>query len=48
MVVDGLPIVTAENKPRLLKVLLKRMAPVGKTKEEAVFMPMNEENKSEG
>ncbi|KAI9739769.1 MAG: Translation initiation factor 3 subunit b [Cirrosporium novae-zelandiae] len=48
VVLDGLPVVPAEKKPQLLKFLLKKLKTVGNTSEDAIFMPMNDANKSEG
>lgn len=48
MVVDGLPVVPEESKSKLVKFLTKRLNTVGKTKEDAVFMPMNDNGMSEG
>ena len=48
VVIDGLPIVNVETKSKLVRILLKRMATIGKTREDAIFMPMNDEDKSEG
>ncbi len=48
MVVDGLPIVEEERRQKLIKVLLKRLNTAGKTKEDAVFMPLGDDNKTEG
>jgi hypothetical protein len=48
VVIDGLPIVPAESKPKLVKFLLKKLNTVGNTSEDAVFMPMNDQNMSEG
>ncbi|KAK2798844.1 Translation initiation factor 3 subunit b [Emmonsiellopsis sp. PD_5] len=48
VVIDGLPIVPEENKPRLIKFLLKKLNTVGRTSDDAIFMPMNENNMSEG
>ena len=46
VVVDGLPAVTEEQKPKLVKFLMKKFNSVGKTQEESVFMPMGEDGKS--
>jgi translation initiation factor 3 subunit B len=46
VVVDGLPKVTEELKPRLLKFLLKKLNTVGKTREENVYMPMGDDGQS--
>jgi hypothetical protein len=48
VVIDGLPIVPAESKPKLVKFLLKKLNTVGNTSEDAVFMPMNDQNMSDG
>ncbi|ORY66602.1 eukaryotic translation initiation factor 3 subunit B [Pseudomassariella vexata] len=46
VVIDGLPEVTEEQKPKLVKFLLKKLNSVGKAKEENVYMPMGEDGKS--
>ncbi|KAK4553031.1 Translation initiation factor 3 subunit b [Recurvomyces mirabilis] len=49
VVVDGLPKVPPGSKDKLVKFLLRKLVGFGKTKEENVFMPMNEEgDMSEG
>lgn len=48
VVIDGLPVVPADNKQKLVKFLLKKLNTVGKTREDAIFMPLNDENMSEG
>ena len=48
VVIDGLPIVPAENKPKLVKFLLRKLNSVGKTREDAIFMPINDTGESEG
>lgn len=50
VVVDGLPIVTEEQKPKLVKFLLKSLVKVGQVKEgeESVHMPIGDNGKSEG
>ena len=48
VVVDGLPIVTEDKKPQLIKFLLKKFKPLGKTSESAIFMPLDNDKKSEG
>ena len=48
VVIDGLPIVPAENKSKLTKFLLKKLKTVGETSEDAVFMPLNDQDQSEG
>ena len=48
-VVDDLPKVSAEKKPQLTKFLLKKLNQFGKTSEDAIYMPINEEtNESDG
>jgi translation initiation factor 3 subunit B len=48
VVIDGLPKVTEDNKPKLVKFLLRKLVAAGKTKEENVFMPMDEETGQSG
>lgn len=48
VVIDGLPIVPAESKTKLVKFLLKKLNSVGNTSEDAIFMPMNDQNMSDG
>ena len=48
VVIDGLPVVPEDSKQKLVKFLLRKLNSVGKTKEDAVFMPMNENGMSEG
>ncbi|MCJ1377361.1 Translation initiation factor 3 subunit b [Xylographa soralifera] len=48
VVVDGLPIVSEDSKQKLVKFLMKKLNGVGKTKEDAIFMPVNENNMTEG
>ena len=49
VVVDGLPIVTEDNKPKLVKFLTKRLNEVGKAKADQIFMPIDEATgKSQG
>ena len=47
VVIDGLPEVTEEQKPKLVKFLLKKLNTVGKTREDLIFMPMGEDGKSQ-
>lgn len=44
VVVDGCPVVSEENKPRLIKFLCKKLGEAGRTKPDAVFMPVNGES----
>jgi translation initiation factor 3 subunit B len=46
IVIDGLPQVTEEQKPKLLKFLMKKLVQVGKVREDSIFMPMGEDGKS--
>ena len=48
MVIDGLPIVAEAQKEKLVKFLLKKLNSVGRTKEDAVFMPLGDNGMSEG
>ena len=45
VVVDGLPEVTEDTKPKLIKFLLRKLNAVGKTKDD-IFMPIGEDGKS--
>jgi translation initiation factor 3 subunit B len=46
VVLDGLPQVTEDQKPKLLKFLLKKLNTVGKTREDLIFMPIGDDGKS--
>ncbi|SPN96571.1 probable Eukaryotic translation initiation factor 3 subunit B [Cephalotrichum gorgonifer] len=46
VVVDGLPEITEEQKPKLVKFLMKKFNTVGTVREESIFMPMGENEKS--
>lgn len=46
VVVDGLPTVTEEQKPKLVKFLLKKLNTVGKAREDQIYMPMGDDGKS--
>lgn len=48
VVVDGLPVVTEEQKPKLVKFLLKKLNAVGKSREDSIYMPMGDNEKSLG
>lgn len=48
VVIDGLPVVTEEQKPKLVKFLLKKLNSVGKTREDQIYMPIGESGKSNG
>ncbi|CCU74826.1 unnamed protein product [Blumeria hordei] len=47
VVVDGLPEVTAETKPKLIKFLKRKLDVIGKIKEESIYMPLGDDGKSE-
>jgi translation initiation factor 3 subunit B len=46
VVIDGLPEVTEDQKPKLVKFLLRKLNTAGKTKEDLIYMPMGEDGKS--
>jgi translation initiation factor 3 subunit B len=46
VVIDGLPAVTEDQKPKLIKFLLKKLNSVGKTREDLIYMPMGDDGKS--
>jgi translation initiation factor 3 subunit B len=46
VVIDGLPKVTEEQKPKLTKFLLKKLNSVGKTREDLIHMPMGDDGYS--
>jgi hypothetical protein len=46
VVVDGLPKVNEEQKPKLVKFLLKKLNTVGKTREDMIHMPMGDDGQS--
>lgn len=48
VVIDGLPVVPEDSKSKLIKFVLKKLLAAGKTSEDAIFMPTNEEGKTEG
>ncbi len=48
VVIDGLPLVTDDQKPKLVKFLLKKLNSVGRTSEDNVEMPMGPDGKSLG
>lgn len=48
IVIDGLPVVPAESRQKLVKFLLRKLNSVGSTSEDAVFMPVNDKNMTEG
>ncbi|KAL3476780.1 eukaryotic translation initiation factor 3 subunit B [Aspergillus californicus] len=48
VVIDGLPVVPEENRQKLTKFLLRKLNSIGHTSEDAVFMPVNDKNMTEG
>lgn len=46
VVIDGLPEVTEETRPKLIKFLLRKLNAVGKTREDSIHMPIGEDGKS--
>jgi len=48
VVIDGLPKVPEESVQKLAKFLLRKLNPIGKAKEESVFMPLGQDGVSEG
>nr|OQO16648.1 Eukaryotic translation initiation factor 3 subunit B [Rachicladosporium sp. CCFEE 5018] len=42
VVIDGLPKVDEDSKPKLVKFLLRKLTTAGKTKEDDVYMPLDE------
>lgn len=48
VVIDGLPIVSEDARPKLVKFILKKMKTVGDTSEDAFYMPMNDQGMSDG
>lgn len=48
VVIDGLPVVPEESRQKLIKFLLRKLNAVGHTSEDAVFMPLNDKNMTEG
>ena len=48
VVVDGLPIVPQDSQARLTKFLLRKLTAAGRTKEESIFMPLDDSGMTEG
>ena len=48
VVIDGLPRVPEDSKAKLVKFLTKKLNSAGKTREDNVFMPLNDEGMTEG
>jgi len=47
VVIDGLPEVTEETRPKWIKFLLRKLNAVGKTREDSIYMPIGDNGKSE-
>jgi translation initiation factor 3 subunit B len=47
VVIDGLPVVNNDTRPKLIKFLLRKLNAVGKVREDSVFMPLGEDGQSE-
>ena len=48
VLIDGLPIIPEDSKPKLVKFLLKKLQAAGRTSEDAIWMPVNDQGMSEG
>ena len=48
VVLDGLPIVPAESKEKLVKYITKKLNTAGRIKEEAFFMPTDDKDMTQG
>lgn len=48
VVVDGLPVVPEDSKPKLVKFLVKQLNKAGKVKEDGFFMPVNDKGMTDG
>lgn len=48
VVIDGLPVVPKDSRQKLVKFLLRKLTSVGQTSEDAVFMPLNDKEMTEG
>lgn len=48
VVVDGLPKVTEETKPKLIKFLLRKLNTAGRTDESRIYMPVGEKGETDG
>jgi translation initiation factor 3 subunit B len=48
VVIDGLPVVPKDSRQKLVKFLLRKLTSVGQTTEDAVFMPLNDKEMTEG
>jgi hypothetical protein len=48
VVIDGLPKVPEDSKPKLIKFLLRKLNSVAKAREDSVYMPLGKDGLSEG
>lgn len=48
VVLDGLPKVPEDSKPKLIKFILRKLRDVGTTDEGSVFMPSGDNGQTEG
>ena len=48
VVVDGIPVVPEDSKPKLVRFLVKQLNKAGKVKEDGFFMPVNDKGMTEG
>ncbi len=48
VVIDGLPIVPEESRPKLIKFLMRKLNTVGQAKEDGLMMPLSDNNMTEG
>jgi translation initiation factor 3 subunit B len=48
VVIDGLPVVPEDAKPKLVKFVLRKLNTVGRVKDEGVHMPVGDSGKTEG
>ncbi|KAI9832407.1 MAG: Translation initiation factor 3 subunit b [Sarea resinae] len=48
VVIDGLPVVPEDSRQKLIKFLLRKLNTVGKTREDAIFMPLSDKKMTEG
>lgn len=46
VVIDGLPKITEEQKPKLIKFLLRKLTTVGTTNADMIYMPMGDDGYS--
>lgn len=48
VVIDGLPLVNEEQKPKLVKFVLKKISAVARAREDSFYMPLGDNGMSEG